>query len=376
LIAAISGRALAAAARRAGFVPYVADFFADADTARIAQACHKLDGDIKHGLTWAVLEPALLSLASLAPTPLLGFVFGSGFEDRTDLLQNIAQRWTVLGNDASVVERVKAPARFFGELHRLGVAHPPTSTEPPVTVGGWLAKRQGGAGGSHITASHAVAGPEGIGKAQIYFQQQVPGRPVSAIFVGNGARAVVLGFSEQWAAPRQGAMWRYGGALRPARLPQGLRGRITAVVEKVAPAFALKGLCSADFLVNGDEAALLEINPRPGATLDIFDREHQPLLGLHLDAVLEHRLPTLPFDLPGAAAAAIVYAPQPLVLPSTMIWPDWSADQPRPGERIDKNRPICTVLARSETAAEAKRLLKERMGNILAACACGEGGDQ
>jgi len=36
LVVAVSGRALAASARRAGLVPLVADFFADADTRRIA----------------------------------------------------------------------------------------------------------------------------------------------------------------------------------------------------------------------------------------------------------------------------------------------------------------------------------------------------
>ena len=66
---------------------------------------------------------------------------------------------------------------------------------------------------------------------------------------------------------------------------------MTETVELVAQAFRLKGLGSADFLVNGGEARLLEINPRPGATLDIFDSDTQPLLGLHLDAVLERRLP-------------------------------------------------------------------------------------
>ena len=46
LIAAISGRAIAQSARRAGFMPLVADFFADVDTQQAGYACHKLDGDI------------------------------------------------------------------------------------------------------------------------------------------------------------------------------------------------------------------------------------------------------------------------------------------------------------------------------------------
>jgi predicted ATP-grasp superfamily ATP-dependent carboligase len=373
LIAAVSGRAIAASARRAGLTPLVADFFADADTRRIAQACHKLE-DLKRGFVWKTLAPALDALAETAPSRSLGIVYGAGFEDRTTLLANIAERWPLLGNHASVVERVKAPEVFFAELACLGIPHPRTLTEPPAAKGGWLAKRQGGAGGSHVVTSNA--GGRRTGGGRLYFQEKVEGRPVSALFVGVGTRARVLGFSEQWAAPTRHARWRYGGAVRPAELSGGLEARLTEIVERVAPCFKLSGLGSADFLVNGDDVRLLEINPRPGATLDIFDSEAQPLLRLHLEAVLENRLPTAPLALPAASSAAIIYATEPITVSKTMVWPDWTADQPGGGERIDKRRPICTVLARAATGAEAKRVVLERISTILAACAGQEGGTQ
>jgi predicted ATP-grasp superfamily ATP-dependent carboligase len=145
-------------------------------------------------------------------------------------------------------------------------------------------------------------------------------------------------------------------------------------VERVAQGFDLKGLGSADFLVNGEDFYLLEINPRPGATLDIFDGGAVPLLRIHLEAVLENRLPTALLNLPSASAAAIVYATEPITVSQTMIWPDWTADRPDSGERIDKDRPICTVWARSRTKVEARRLVETRTSSILAACASREGG--
>jgi uncharacterized protein len=378
LIAAMSGRALATSATRAGLTPLVADFFADADTRRIALACHKLE-DLKRGFVWKALAPALDTLAATAPSPPLGVVYGAGFEDRTGLLAKIAERWPLLGNGASVVVRVKAPEMFFPELARLGIPHPRTVTEPPAEKGGWLAKRQGGAGGSHVVTSHAAAANAGggmTGGGRLYFQEKVEGRPVSALFVTAGNRGRVLGFSEQWATPTRRARWRYGGAAQPAELYEGLEARLTEIVERVAPRFELSGLGSADFLVNGDEVRLLEINPRPGATLDIFDSEAQPLLRLHLEAVVENRLPTAPLTLPAASSAAVVYAMEPITVSKTMVWPDWTADRPNCGERIDKHRPICTVLARAATGAEAKRLVMERISTILAACAGQEGGAQ
>lgn len=380
-MAAVSGRALAASARRAGFVPLIADFFADADTRQIAPSCYRLD-DLKAGFRWKSLAPALEALAEASPSPLLGVVYGSGFEDRPALLAEIAGRWPLLGNGPSVVMRVKTPEIFFAELARLGIPHPRTVMDPDAAGSGWLAKRQGGAGGSHIVTSHVVRSHVGVAstarrraaKGRTYFQEKVEGRPVSALFAGTGTSACVLGFSEQWAAPTSCAKWRYGGAARPAELSRGLETRLTDSVERVAERFSLKGLGSADFLLNGEDFYLLEINPRPGATLDIFDSEADPLLRIHLEAVLDNRLPTALRNLPAATAAAIVYATEPITVSQTMIWPDWTADRPRRGERIDKDRPICTVWARSTTKVEARRLIDERIASVLAACTGREGG--
>jgi predicted ATP-grasp superfamily ATP-dependent carboligase len=373
LVVAVSGRALAASARRAGFVPLVADFFTDADTRQIAHSCYKLD-DLKHGFRWKALSRALEELALAAPPPLLGVVYGAGFEDRPTQLARIAERWPLLGNGPSVVARVKAPEMFFAELARLGIQHPRTVMDPPAAETGWLAKRQGAAGGSHIVAGHLTIATWRNSGRRVYFQEKVEGCPVSALFVSAGTGSRVLGFSEQWAAPTSLAAWRYGGAAQPAELSQHVEKHLTDSVGRVAKCFGLKGLGSADFLVSGGEARLLEINPRPGATLDIFDSEATPLLRIHTEAVVHNRLPTAPLNLPAASAAAIVYAMEPITVSQTMIWPDWTADRPRIGERIDNDRPICTVWARSRTKVEARRLVAERISMILAACSGREGG--
>src|ERR1700730_5603532 len=111
LIAAISARARAASAIRGG-------------SEALGAAC--LGGRGTRGLRWQSLGPALEALAEAAPSPILGLVYGSGFEDRPHLLTRIAERWPVLGNDAATIERIKAPESFFAALHRLGIAHPLT----------------------------------------------------------------------------------------------------------------------------------------------------------------------------------------------------------------------------------------------------------
>ena len=340
-------------------MPLVADFFADADTLEAAQACRRLRG-IERGFRWQSLYPALHALAALAPTPIVGLVYGSGFEDRTDLLRLIAKRWPLLGTDAATVARLKAPEHFFATLDRLGIAHPRTVCEPPARGGAWLAKKRGGAGGSHIVPSRIAQSG-----ASVYHQERVSGRAVSALFIANGSEARVLGFSEQWTAPRSSSPWRYGGAVCPASVSPSAARQMTAAVVAVAGAYAMKGLASADFLVRENDSHLLEINARPGATLDIFDRGATPLLRLHLEAIRPGRLPSRVSKFGDAMASAIVYAERRGQAPAAIVWPTWVADRPKPSEWIDKNRPICTVSARAGTAAGAKRLVEARRRKVL-----------
>jgi predicted ATP-grasp superfamily ATP-dependent carboligase len=341
--------------------PLVADFFADEDTQSLAAACCKLPGDIKRGIRWESLVRALDRLAEAAPSPVLGLVYGSGFEARPQLLARLAERWPLLGNDAATVARLKAPQTFFAELDRLGIPHPRMAIKRPCQDARWLTKRQGGAGGSHVVPSRLQKGG-----ADFYYQERIAGRPVSALFVANGRQARVLGFSEQWTAPSPRSPFRYGGAVRPAALARAVQERMRASVKLAAEAFQIKGLASADFMVDEGEALLLEINPRPGATLDIYDSASGPLLLLHLDAVLKGELPAASRKSKVARASAIVYAPRTVYVPPGLVWPEWAADRPKPAERIDKYRPICTVLARATTRGQARHLVEMRLAKILA----------
>jgi len=124
-------------------------------------------------------------------------------------------------------------------------------------------------------------------------------------------------------------------------------------------------LNSADFLVDRDEFRLLEINPRPGATLDVFEPAAGSLFALHV-AACEGRLTSTPPIFEGACAAAIVYAEHDIAAAPATQWPDWSADRPQPGTAIKAGEPLCTVKAAAATAAAAKARVDERAAMVLA----------
>ena len=138
-------------------------------------------------------------------------------------------------------------------------------------------KRVGGAGGGHIrtAASQATRGH--------YFQREPP---VSRSRSSSSptANALMLGFSEQWAAPAQRQPFRFGGAARPADLSEKMAVALAKTARRVAVASQLVGLNSADFLVEEDNFRLLEINPRPSATLDIYEPPGGSLFALHISA--------------------------------------------------------------------------------------------
>jgi uncharacterized protein len=356
LIAAASGRALAVSARLGGFVPLVADGFGDLDT--LAAAAGHVHVDLGRPIDNEKLIAALEALAGARECA--GIVCGSGFEDRADLLARMGRRWSLLGNAAATIARLKDPLGFAEICRTAKILHPDTSLTPPTDTNCWLIKRIGGAGGWHIRpAAKAKPGKD------VYFQRRVGGAPVSALVLGDGRRAMVLGFSAQWAASIPRHPFRYGGAVRPADLSGEAMGAMTAAVERLNTIVPLTGLNSADFMVDGDQFHLLEINPRPGATFDLFEPEGASLFGLHVDACAG-MLPAQAPRYEGAMAGAIVYAESDITAVPTLDWPDWTADRPVAGSHVKADQPLCSVFARAASAAEARQLVEERTAAVHA----------
>src|ERR1700730_14495896 len=153
------------------------------------------------------------------------------------------------------------------------------------------------------------------------------------------------------------------------------RGRATSYVgssphpveqqQRLLSAAPIVGLTSIDFLVDGHEFHLLEVNPRPGATLDIFEPRDGSLFALHV-AACEGTLPPTPPSYDDAAASAVVYADEDIASIPAMEWPSWIADRPCVGASIKAGGPLCTVLAFASIAAAARALVEQRIAFVLA----------
>lgn len=351
LIAAISGRALAAAARRAGYRALVADFFCDDDTRALAARTTRLPGDLHRGMDAEKIADALAGLSE-GEEP-LALVCGSGFERLPELVDTLAARFPLAGCGGEAIRRVKDPERFAADCAALGIPHPEIRRAPPADPRNWLVKRDGGAGGTHVSRANGDAAAPGR-----YFQRFVAGGSVSALFVADGGQAHVVGFSRQFAAPTANAPYRYGGAVRLRRLDRRDAGTIGGWLSALTRRCNLVGLCSADLIRDARGYHLLEINPRPGATLDIFDTEEAPLMEAHIAAARGRAIRLPVFS--DCMASVIAYADRPLEVFPRIDWPDWAADRQAAGTALQAGDPVCTIFARGANMRATRQALNAR----------------
>ncbi|WP_152543625.1 ATP-grasp domain-containing protein, partial [Methylibium sp. T29] len=182
------------------------------------------------------------------------------------------------------------PGRLLRHARLAGPAAPRGAVRRPDPPSGWLRKEARGTGGWHIRPADDPhpADPE----QQPYYQREAPGTPMSALFLANGREARVLGISELIVRPL-GAHHPhvYRGAIGPVALPAALAVGLDTTLHTLVAAFGLRGLCSLDFLLDGDHWSLLEINPRPSASAALYG-DHLAWMRAHVGACLQGTLPS------------------------------------------------------------------------------------
>jgi len=358
LLVSASGRALAQSAARAGVPVVVLDLFNDLDARALAVASQNVAS--RNG---KFDSRRLLAAAQelCPPERCAGLVYGSGLEGRTRLLARLCNGRTLFGNRPETVAALKDPGRFFPLLDSLGIAHPEVRLGPPTNVAGWLVKRTGGAGGGHVRQARSRHRT----RAHRYFQRFQPGRALSVLFVADGRRARVIGFNEQWTAGvRYCAPYCYGGAVSQAPLPQRTRRQVGGQLDDLVQASGLVGLNGLDFMLAGETPFVLEVNPRPTATIDLYDADFDGgLLALHLCAC-GGELAEIPTTAKVARAHAIVYASVALRVPVGIEWPEWCTDLPEGGSVIPMGAPVCSVHAQAATNAGARDLVLARRSRM------------
>ena len=350
LIVAGSGRMLAEAAHKAGWRPLVIDLYADIDTRRLAMEIRRVPA-----LALEHVKPAVEEL--IGRHAVSQAVYGSGLEYFTETLDYLDKRMTVWGNAPRVFRDTQNKPVFFSTLASMNISFPQTAFMPPGSGRGWLIKPFQGQGGQGIWRYEENRPFPN----EVYWQRFQRGTSCSVLFLANGRDARVIGLNTQIAVKLiDGHEFAFGGLVNHVDLGNGLRSQIARWVKECTHAFALKGLNSLDFIHEEEHAYVLEINPRPSASMQLYDN----MLNLHIGASKG----CLPDDLSAQreyAGFQIVYADADLSIPVDFAWPDWTQDRPEAGIRCRSGQPVCSVNAYSKEPGKVWTTLAARQQQII-----------
>ena len=370
-VAAISARAMAEAAANDGFNVVALDLFGDVDTRRAASRWEPIGTPGSLHIDTASTLAALRRLAEEGEggQPVAGWIAGSGFEGEPGLLEQGAAVLPLIGTAPNAVRRLRDPASFFGFLRTRVMPYPQVLLEPPEDPAGWLMKDAHGCGGWHVR--HAPWSVEEPLSSHDYFQREMPGQPMSATFIANGSDVHVLGFNEMTVRPFGARPFVFCGAIGPVRVPENIAMRVIEIARALTAEFELRGLCSLDFMRDGNAIGVLEVNPRPPASMSLY-RPPPGVPGLmqaHLRACLHGELPAMPPHRQDIEGIEIVFAPRPMQLdgPAARELAEWPGirDIPGAGQRFDIDDPLCTLTASGATADEVRSRLGESRERLL-----------
>lgn len=369
LILGASTRAAAFSALRAGLHPFCGDLFADRDlearcpVAAVPGKCY---------------PEGLMDVARQAPPG--PWIYTGGLENRPEIVERISLSRDLWGNPPEVLRRARDPYRVAACLQRAGLPVPALSASPEgiVSDGSWLAKPYRSAGGSKIHAWRGRALPS---TTDYYFQQRVSGPACAAIYVADGKRASLIGFSEQLVGQRflHARPFAYCGSIAPLGMGPETTAAFMRVGECLAEEFGLLGLFGVDAILHEGLPWIVEINPRYTASVELIEYASGiQLMALHR-AVFVQAGPCLSPTKPphsGVVGKAILFAPQTLEVPDLQNWMKLPADLhgmpqvadiPQQGSRIRRGRPILTVFCRAGGREECLEGLQTRCSELWSA---------
>lgn len=372
LILGASTRAAAFSALRARWAPVCGDLFADVD---LRGAARVLDvRDYPRGL-----------VAAARTVPPSVWIYTGAVENHPQIVAAVSRRHRLLGNPPEVLAVVRNPQRWAGILSTAGldVLDVRAADCPPAADGTWLLKPLRGAAGRGIRVW--VRGT-GVPKGQPYFfQRRAAGEPHSAVFLGDGCRARLIGCCRQFVGDARLAapLFAYCGSLGPAAIPSEARRWLSTAADALAGASGLRGVFGIDFLLEGEQVWVTEINPRYTASVEVLEHAlGEAVLACGESAVIvggTHGSCRLSAEAVKRTVVGkwIVYADRQITVPAG--WRPRSlphvepgllpaiADIPSPGTDIRCRRPICTLLACGRDEAECTAGLAERLAELPAA---------
>lgn len=327
---------LAQAARKANLKPLVIDLFADLDTQHYAEDFRQVpslaEADLKSAIDYFIECYAVAHV-----------IYGSGFESYPESLFYLDSRLIILGNAPETFLSLQNKPFFFAELDKSAIPFPEVAFHPPDCADDWLVKPMQSQGGEGIRRYL----PGDRLESSVYWQQYQHGTPHSVLFLADGRKAQEIGFNRQWMINLgKDREFIFSGVINRSDLSNTQKRLVTDWLIKLVPVFGLKGLNSLDFIQADGQLAVLEINARPSASMQLYNED---LLIRHITACVtglsSEEIVPIVLNSPRYTAYQIVYAIRDVIIPNGFDWPDGCMDLPESGVMCRAGQPICSIIA-------------------------------
>jgi uncharacterized protein len=360
IIVGASARAAAASAIRAGFFPWCADLFADADLREMVA------GAIRCPLE--TYPKAFLEL--LRQSPDSAWMYTGALENHPGLIRKMAAIRPLWGNGPEAMQACRSPFYVQEILCEAGLPSLKVrgSDAPLPNHCRWLSKPFAGSAGQGIAFADAATER----KPTLCFQQYKPGRPMSAAYVGVDGDVKLLGVTEQLIGESwlNAPAFRYAGNIGPIDIYGDLRNELERIGSVLGGQCNLLGLFGVDFILAEGRPWVVEVNPRYTASIEVIE------LATGTAAIADHARAF------GGTAAnscgnkwgpvvgkAILYAERSHVFHGLPEIPEPNlrfADVPAVGSAIEAGWPILSILVRGSSRDECQALLRLHVARLRA----------
>lgn len=385
VILGASARGLAESASRAGWTVHAADLFCDLDLLLATRTAVRVGGDHPGGY------PRGLAIAALRFPASAPWCYTGAIENHPDLIDAVAAARPLAGNPAALVRRIRDPALIAATVVEAGLAYPDTHrlAEGLPTDGTYLVKPLASAGGRGIRAWTSAAAASwsacrgAVDHPGHIWQRFVAGTPMSASYVMSNGAARLVGLTRQlvgedWCHATRFA-WCGGVTSDRAELSESFERLGVAL----AAAFRPVGAIGVDAVVDeSGHVSVLEVNPRPTASMELFERSTGiSVAAAHLAACghatgwrAAHE--PAPRETGSHWAKAVVFTGRDvrvnerlldslrqLAMPWTRVDGGWAAlaDIPAADQVLSAGSPICTLFASGRRPEDALARLRSRV---------------
>ena len=300
------------------------------------------------------------------------WILAGDLECHPETVRTLDARWSRIGIGWHNLARCRDLETICDVANQSGLLTPEWQHTPPADPAGWLRKPMIGAGGVGIDWARSPSAAAPSLASPVVFQKFVPGQAISILYLTRGRSTHYVGACYQLLGrdvPGSPTPFGFLGAIGPIPLPNKLKHRTDTFGERWADVVGLQGLWGIDAVWDASgELHLIEINPRPTATVDVYESA-----GMCQSLISEH----LRGD-SGNEGVPDFGSPRRLVAKQVLFWAErhpltvdnalhrwlvrhsasqagrWITDIPRPGVTIGRSQPFVTAwIACSRHASES-----------------------